>query len=51
MNKGTHMGKEMINHKLPIHFCVFAVSISMLLLQVHQDTLGGPMVPFCLLGD
>jgi hypothetical protein len=34
MNKGTHMGKEMINHKLSVHFCVFAVSISMLMLQV-----------------
>jgi len=36
MNKGIHMGKEMINHKLSVHFCVFAVSISMLMLQVSD---------------
>lgn len=35
MNNGTLMGgKQMTNHKLSIHFCVFAVSIAMLMLQV-----------------
>lgn len=28
------MGEQMTNHKLSVHFCVFAVSIAMLMLQV-----------------